>query len=158
MEHLRLHCLTLQSLVKHTIFDVEKIRHTKDIIESLMYQFMMDGNVPEIRFGRYKQMSKVDHVFEALCHTIFDDIFKNECTKHQHGTTQFFRMLIPFYKAGVLCFSTGMAWQEYYLQRFRMRRYSYRHRVARAAREKDEKEQSVALDTALTLLRLSMAN
>lgn len=127
MDDLRLHCLTLQSLVQHHQLKHSAIEQTKEIIIILMQDYIRDRKIPEINYARYKSMSHADLVFEALCHTIFDYIFKLSGTKFKHSTKEFVHHLYPFYAAKVLKYSS----LDYYIQRFRLRRYSFRHRQHR---------------------------
>lgn len=138
-----MHCLTLQSLVHHQMPNLSAIHQTKDLIIYLMLQYIANGNVPEIANARYNHMRQIDLVFEALCLTLFDAIFKTSTPKHQHATRKFIDVLLPFYLAGVLQFS-----HDYYIRRFRVRRYSYRHRQHRYEMLRD-------FETAHILLQLS---
>jgi len=130
MDQILEQCHILRTLVFATTVCIADIEACAERLNHTMIHLVDAGSVPELVWARYKLMSNVDYVFEALCIAFFDKIFKTQVEKHQHAGKAFLLQLQPFINNCALKGTPAS-----YLERFRIRRYSYQHRMTRVRRE-----------------------
>jgi hypothetical protein len=79
-----------------------QVQQQVSAIEVHMKACMADRSTKFLQFSRRSAPTKLDLVFEALCITRFDGIFKNKVNKFAHATRAFQQESSPFFLCGAL--------------------------------------------------------
>ena len=151
MDRLHALCGALREQVSRTTIDPSMILCTTFYVRQTMLGLIADGTLARYK---YTTLNNVDLVFEALCLTQFDMLFKNSSLpKHSHVTKLFEQQVLPFWLAGALATPEGFLnvtinrvphnitknhfrgasseLPKEFIMRFRTRRYSHQHGVRR---------------------------